>query len=195
VDEFKAKRQQAAQGPAQQDQSLEGTIYKGGQYRGPSGGVPPGLREPTDPEPPPAPPEDQAAGKRPSQTATLRFNDGSDGDFRGRAENVFVNPEKPEADFAFPFRLAGQSVTDRNLYLPGEWGLSAAKGRISLRIELPTDGDVYRFAQLGGADGVEFDADERGRGLLHGALAILFAAAAALVLRFRGRAKLAGAGN
>ncbi len=30
----------------------------GGSYRGPPGGVPPGLREPTDPEPPPPPPSD-----------------------------------------------------------------------------------------------------------------------------------------
>ena len=30
----------------------------GGSFRGPNGGVPPGLREPTDPEPPPPPPTD-----------------------------------------------------------------------------------------------------------------------------------------
>ncbi|MGH7163210.1 MAG: HEAT repeat domain-containing protein [Planctomycetota bacterium] len=30
----------------------------GGSYRGPNGGVPPGLREPSDPEPPPPPPSD-----------------------------------------------------------------------------------------------------------------------------------------
>ena len=30
----------------------------GGSFRGPSGGVPPGLREPSDPEPPPPPPSD-----------------------------------------------------------------------------------------------------------------------------------------
>jgi len=30
----------------------------GGSFRGPNGGVPPGLREPSDPEPPPAPPTD-----------------------------------------------------------------------------------------------------------------------------------------
>ena len=27
----------------------------GGSFRGPNGGVPPGLREPSDPEPPPPP--------------------------------------------------------------------------------------------------------------------------------------------
>lgn len=189
VDEFKAKRQQAQTGAVAEDRTLEGTIYKGGQYRGPNGGVPPGLRAPTDPEPPPEPPEDRAAGKGPSQTATLRFNDGSDGDVKGRVENVFEFTGYV-ADSGRP----GPPVVSAGLF-SSETGLSAAKGRISLRIDLPTDGDVYRFAQLGGADGVAFDADEEGRGLLHGALAVLFAAAAAFVLRLRGKAKLAGAGN
>jgi hypothetical protein len=192
VADFKAKQQQAQTGAVAEDRTLEGTIYKGGQYKGPNGGVPPGLREPSDPEPPPEPPEDQAAGKRPSQTATLRFNDGSDGDSRGRAENVFVNDAYTGyvADSGRP----GPQILSAGLFSSGT-GISAAKGRISLRIELPTDGDVYRFAQLGSAEGVRFDADERGRGLLHGALALLFAAAAAFVLRLRGRSKLAGAGN
>ncbi|MHC4222965.1 MAG: HEAT repeat domain-containing protein, partial [Planctomycetota bacterium] len=36
-----------------------GDVYAhGGSFRGPSGGVPPGLREPSDPEPPPPPPSD-----------------------------------------------------------------------------------------------------------------------------------------
>ncbi len=33
----------------------------GGSFRGPNGGVPPGLREPSDPEPPPPPPSDPGA--------------------------------------------------------------------------------------------------------------------------------------
>jgi len=33
----------------------------GGSFRGPNGGVPPGLREPSDPEPPPPPPTDPGA--------------------------------------------------------------------------------------------------------------------------------------
>ncbi len=197
VDDFKTKQQQAAQGAGPEDQSLEGTIYKGGQYRGPNGGVPPGMREPSDPEGPPTPsdaPGVSGAGDALSPSSGIYFNDGSDGDFRGRTENVitFVNPENPEAFFAFPFQRADQSVTERPLYGPREWELSAfalstAKGRISLRIPLAEEGDVYRFAQLGGAEGVAFDADEEGRGLLHGALAILFAAAAVFLLRFRAK--------
>jgi hypothetical protein len=195
VDEFKAKKQQVAQGPAQEDQTLEGTIYKGGQFRGPSGGVPPGLREPSDPEPPPPAPSDATpgtggGGATLSPDSGIYFNDGSDGDFRGRAQNVFVGEE---------LLAEGKQVTRRDARVGGvrapnaegaTYGfdagvvdIAAAKGRISLRIDLPTDGDVYYFAQLGGADGVAFDADEDGRGLLHGALAILFAAAAAFLLR------------
>jgi hypothetical protein len=190
VDEFKAKKAQAAQGQAAEDQTLEGTIYKGGQFRGPSGGVPPGVRDPSDPEPPPPPPvldqlapqpddsEDVPAllaaalfdadtGKGLAPSSGIYFNDGADGDFRGRTENRFVGVGGGTGGGA------GAHAVD----------LSAAKGRISLRIELPTDGDVYYFSQLGGADGVSFDADEKGRGLLHGALALLFAAVAALLLR------------
>ncbi len=36
----------------------EDLFAHGGSFRGPSGGVPPGLREPSDPEPPPPPPSD-----------------------------------------------------------------------------------------------------------------------------------------
>lgn len=198
VADFKAKQQQAQAGAVAEDRTLEGTIYKGGQFRGPNGGVPPGLRDPSDPEPPPPAP---VAGKRLEQSSGFRFNDGSDGDFRGRAENVF---DDTYAGYVADSGKLGELRTawrdtmramERGLAHPGVLDLSAAKGRISLRIELPTDGDVYRFAQLGGARGVEFEADEEGRGLLHGALAALFAAAAAFVLRFRRRSKLAGAGN
>jgi len=194
VDEFKAKQQQVAQGPAQQqDQTLEGTIYQGGQFRGPNGGVPPGLRTPSDPEPPPAPPGDAGAGFAAGSQVELGdrtslgtfFNDSKDGDFRGRAETFAIARDDARTT---PRMLTAGLFTWKT-------DLAAAKGRISLRIDLPTDGDIYRFAQLGGADGVRFDADEKGRGLLHGLLAILCAAAAAFVLRFRGKSKLAAAGN
>ncbi|HEX5138554.1 MAG TPA: hypothetical protein VFY93_16395 [Planctomycetota bacterium] len=189
VDEFKATQQRAQRGVAQEDRSLEGTIYKGGQYRGPNGGVPPGLRSPSDAEPPPEPPQDAAAGKSVAKSYGIRFNDGADGDFRGRRENAFEGGLVADSERAGDLR-----GTWRDALAHVEIA-SAAKGRISLRIALPTDGDVYRFAQLGGAGGVRFDASEKGRGLLHGALAILFAAAAVFVLRFRAKAKLAGTGN
>ncbi|MEM8884418.1 MAG: HEAT repeat domain-containing protein [Planctomycetota bacterium] len=39
----------------------EDVLAHGGSFRGPNGGVPPGLREPSDPEPPPPPPTDPGA--------------------------------------------------------------------------------------------------------------------------------------
>ncbi len=36
----------------------EDAYAHGGAFRGPNGGVPPGMREPSDPEPPPPPPSD-----------------------------------------------------------------------------------------------------------------------------------------
>ncbi len=184
VDEFRAKQQEAAQGPDRQDQSLEGTIYKGGQYRGPNGGVPPGMREPSDPEPP-APPPDAARFK----DAEGGWGDEIDADAEVRmtmsetivssgvvgARGQVYAPNNVGATYYGD--TAGMGVID----------ISAAKGRISLRIDLPKDGDVYYFAQLGGAEGVVFDADEKGRGVLHGALAIVCAVAAAFVLRFRAK--------
>ncbi|MHC4819880.1 MAG: hypothetical protein ACYTF8_17690, partial [Planctomycetota bacterium] len=38
----------------------------GGSFRGPNGGVPPGLREPSDPEPPPPPPSDPGTPSAPT---------------------------------------------------------------------------------------------------------------------------------
>jgi len=40
-------------------------VGHGGAFRGPNGGVPPGLREPSDPEPPPPPPTDPTPGGTP----------------------------------------------------------------------------------------------------------------------------------
>jgi len=189
VAEFQAKQKEAAQGAAQEDQTLEGTIYKGGQYRGPDGGVPPGTTEPSD-SAGPATPTHATAGvvaELPARAGDY-FDDGSDGDSRGQAESGF-----DVGYVASRGRLDDMGATWRNTMADlerssaAQLDLSSAKGRISLRIDLPRDGNVYYFAQLGGAEGVAFDADEKGRGVLHGALAILCAAAAAFVLRFRAK--------
>jgi hypothetical protein len=190
VDEFKAKQQQFAQGAAQEDQTLEGTIYKRGQYRGKDGGVPPGLREPSDPEPAPPPPGDARA------TLGVYFNDEGDGSFRTQTASVFDAEKLIEEVNVDNSRFADYTVTRLN-HRQAEGGpaqlvdvldLATAKGRISLRIDLPKDGDVYHFAQLGGAEGVSFGADKKGRGLLHGTLALLSLAAAAACATYRRRA-------
>jgi hypothetical protein len=109
------------------------------------------------------------------------FNDGADGDWRGRAENVFEGQAAGSRDIGVDLRgLPGGAAARLD-------DISAAKGRISLRIDLPKEGDVYHFARLGGAGGVSFDADEEKGALLEGALALLCAAAAAFVFRFRAR--------
>lgn len=201
VDEFRARKQQVAQGPAQEDQSLEGTIYKGGQWKGPNGGVPPGQRDPSDPEPAPMTPSENAGpgvaggGTALAPNSGIFFNDGSDGDFRGRVENDFDVAIAQAAALGDPQGSRNVRLFFNTAVTGGTGGgagshavdLAAAKGRISLRIDLPTDGEVYYFAKLGGADGVAFDADEKGKGLLHGALAILLAAGAAFLLRFRAK--------
>jgi hypothetical protein len=182
--DFEAKKQQAEQGQAAEDQTLEGTIYKGGQYRGPNGGVPPGLRDPSDPEPPPPPPGGESTDFIPPQITLGGIDEDSEAPlFGGRAGEQA--DRYAVLDNVTALRQSGVAITFSNKSGTYATDLAAAKGRISLRIELPTDGDVYYFAQLGGADGVSFDADEKGRGLLHGALAVLFAAAAAFFLRRR----------
>jgi hypothetical protein len=63
--------------------------------------------------------------------------------------------------------------------------LQAAKGRISLRIDLPLKGEVYHFAYLGREGGVEFAATEDDRRLLDGLIALVCAGAVVFVLRYR----------
>jgi len=63
--------------------------------------------------------------------------------------------------------------------------LQAAKGRISLRIDLPLKGDVYHFAYLGREGGVTFEATEDDRRLLDGLIALVCAGAVVIVLRYR----------
>jgi len=60
-----------------------------------------------------------------------------------------------------------------------------AKGRLSIRIDLPLEGDVYHFARLGADGGVSFEAGREKSDVLEGFLALLCAAGAAFVLRYR----------
>ena len=63
--------------------------------------------------------------------------------------------------------------------------MRGAKGRISIRIDLPLEGDVYHFARLGAEGGVEFTASGDSNTAWKGLLALVCAGAAIFVLRFR----------
>jgi len=101
-----------------------------------------------------------AGGASLEPEAGLFFNDGAD----------FRPPQLGDLD--------GDGKTD-----PGAPGLRTAAGRISLRIDLPKNDEVYHFAALGGEAEVEFSASEKGGRWLEGIAAVLCAAAAALLLR------------
>ncbi|MHC4339042.1 MAG: hypothetical protein ACYSX0_02340 [Planctomycetota bacterium] len=104
----------------------------------------------------------QAADKKGKDGSGPHSGDG-DGDYRARTENLFRSP----APTGTPSKLR------------------AATGRLSIRIELPLQGDVFHFAQLGPEGGVEFTATREDGRLLEGLLAILAAAAAVIVLRYK----------
>jgi hypothetical protein len=106
--------------------------------------------------------------------AGVFFTDGTKGDYRGRVEN-----------------LVDQVLTfDHDVKVNPEQ-LRSAKGRISIRVDLPLEGRVYHFARLGADGGVEFDASQGDGWFLEGFLAILAAAGAIFVLGFRVRARKA----
>jgi len=194
----------------------------GGAYRGPNGGVPPGLREPSDAPPPPPPTE---PGGSPNQEATIYlgdkpvlgvmvqtgknkaggltfeidgkkvFNDGKDGDFRGRTENKFFYASRTEggagagakADVplaALDDVTSGLPLTD---FVPPQIvnaaQLTHATGRISLRIDLPKDGEVFHFATAGNGAAITVEASEPSGAIWKGLLAIVFLAIGASVLR------------
>jgi hypothetical protein len=52
-------------------------------------------------------------------------------------------------------------------------GMQTAKGRVSIRVDLPLEGESYHFARLGAAGEVSFEASERGGRLLASLLGLL----------------------
>jgi hypothetical protein len=65
--------------------------------------------------------------------------------------------------------------------------LSGAKGRISIRIDLPKEGKVFHFQRLGAKAEVACEASEADGAFLEGLLAVLCAAGAVALLRPRGK--------
>jgi hypothetical protein len=101
-----------------------------------------------------------------------RSADARPADKRGRAENRFAQTFE-DAD--------GDGKPD--LKVPTK--IQAAKGRLSLRIDLPLKGEVYHFAYLGAEGGVTFAATEDDTRLLDGLIALVCAGAVVFVLRYR----------
>jgi hypothetical protein len=61
-------------------------------------------------------------------------------------------------------------------------------GRLSIRIDLPKEGEVYHFAQLGAEGGVKLGASREGGRVWEGLIALICAAAAVFVMVWRRRA-------
>jgi len=77
----------------------------GGSYRGPNGGVPPGMREPSDPEPPPPPPSDPGTPGGPTTPSDPNPAPTTPGD-QGHSTPGDAPPPAPTAPTAGPKRKA-----------------------------------------------------------------------------------------
>jgi len=196
-----------------------------GTFRGPSGGVPPGLRDPNDPEPPAPPPTDpgsplfydskagavfggqaeeapkpadDAPFAGPSTNTAIGLGGGGGGKFaEGRGQTggerfKYAQDEDGIArlddvtsgldDTAFyePRGSAGRAVQLLE-------GLQRGAGRVSLRIELPREGEVFHFAASGARSELVVEADEVDSAVGEGLLALLLLAASLFVLFGRKR--------
>jgi len=158
----------------------------GGTFRGPNGGVPPGMREPGDPEAPP-PPASEKLGKQRQAFRGFFDREGSGrNDDEAAADAPSAGGKREDRKYSQDFDVEiaqAAAVGDR---AAARLGLRGAKGRLSIRIDLELEGEVYHFQQLGDDAGVTFSADEAGGTWLEGVLALLCAGGAFVVLRRRG---------
>ncbi len=197
----------------------------GGAWRGPSGGVPPGLREPTDASSPPPPP---GGGGREAtiyvagdvakrQSVRVQFSDSlntfgyspEDGGDAGIVRLYHTEAEGRTTPMTLEAVLFGVNTGGATARVPlaqldditsglddnamaaignaGPGILTNATGRISLRIDLPKDGEVYHFASTGDRAAITVDASESSSAWWQALLAVLFLSLGALVLRVGGR--------
>ncbi|MHC4847306.1 MAG: hypothetical protein ACYTEG_02500, partial [Planctomycetota bacterium] len=164
----------------------------GGAYRGPSGGVPPGLRAPGDPQPP-----------APDPSQTYQRGLPNDAPFSGPSTNSAIGigggdstaTFVAEADEDVELEVVDlddvtSGLDDSALYEPSaDTGLSIkflrrAAGRVSLRIDLPREGHVFHFATSGSKVDLQVEADEEGGSVGKGLLALVLLGAAVVVMRF-----------
>jgi len=172
---------------------------QGGQYQGPHGAVPPGMREPSDAgRPPPAP--TTTAGE------SAGGNGMADAPFSGPATNGGIGLGGGAGGGEAGVRFAMDSEDDdgdgsvakldtvtaeledsgRSGEKDASRGLGSfrrASGRVSLRIDLPREGEVFHFASSGAKVKLVVEADEEGGSFGKGLLALVLLGAAVFVLR------------
>jgi hypothetical protein len=172
-------------------------------FRGPNGGVPPGQRDPGDPDAPPPPPSEPAGPTTPSMARP----DAAPLDAAKLVEGVetadakFVYDRRFKDAKASPFGVTnfglstfedteGDGIPDFDVEIAqaahiGDpvTRLRGAKGRLSIRIDLPLEGEVFHFQRLGGDAELVFAADEDDGATLPALLALVCAAGAFYLLR------------
>ncbi|MHC4938977.1 MAG: hypothetical protein ACYTHK_08415 [Planctomycetota bacterium] len=169
----------------------------GGAYRGPSGGVPPGLRRPGDPEPPVA--ESLGSGAAQAKGQVMEdapFSGPSTNsaiDVRARESTIYVAEVDADEEMEqIELDDVTSGLDDRAKFVPPpvqELGIAVhqlrrAAGRVSLRIDLPREGHVFHFATSGSRIELEVEADEEGGAFGKGLIAFVLLGAAVFVMRF-----------
>ncbi|MHC4956609.1 MAG: hypothetical protein ACYTGZ_22450, partial [Planctomycetota bacterium] len=121
--------------------------------------------------------------------AALFFTSKADeGDVRARPETRFAwagadsgaGAGKSDVRITLSKTILASTVTDTSIQVDY---LTRATGRISLRIDLPKDGEVFHFASAGDRATIAIDASESGGNWWKGLLAIVFLGIGAIVLR------------
>jgi len=202
--EYKKKQRRAAAQGQEATISIQGGIVgAGGSYGGPSGGVPPGLREPSDPEPtPPAPsggaepmtPSTRSHGKQVDRKTRERlgryYRDGMNKqweDVLDQLEVAELPQEEADKEVQITMSETIRASTARGKTIDVTYRpemLTKAKGRISIKIDLPFDREmqVYHFAKLAPEGSVTVEATEgESRFLQELATLVCFGAACLLV--------------
>ncbi|MHC4957296.1 MAG: hypothetical protein ACYTGN_02900 [Planctomycetota bacterium] len=173
------------------------------RFRGPNGGVPPGQRAPTDPDAPPPPLPEPQGPRSPSMPkpdpapldASKLLDDSAIHTFRYASETGLA--DKKASGFGVTnFGLStfqdteGDGIPDFDIEVAqgahiGDpvTRLRGAKGRLSIRIDLPMEGEVFHFQRLGGDADLVCAADEDDGAVLPALLALVCAAGAFLILR------------
>ncbi len=104
---------------------------------------------------------------------------GFDDGFNGLNNPALTNPGAVTITF--------ENSLDPRPVFQAAFKVGSAKGRISLRVDLPLEGEVYHFARLGGEGAVTMNASKNDGRLMEGALAVFCFAAAAAILFLRRR--------